>query len=137
MVSGGIQMTVRTKAQKRKFSRLRSSLLQAVDEIRSLIEPFLKNSPIMAGSVYEIKRKCGKSNCKCTRGELHGKMVLSTKEEGRTKLHSIPKGQVVETRIKTERRRKLRRAKTRLRALHREILDIIDEMEAMRKDEIN
>lgn len=130
-------MTVRTKAQKRKFSRLRSSLQQAVEELRQLIEPFFDDSPVIAGSVYEIKRKCGKPNCKCARGELHRRMVLSTKIEGKTKLHSIPKGALVETRIKTERRRKLRRARARINVLHREILDTIDEMEAMRRDDVS
>ena len=130
-------MTIRTKAQRRKFSRLRSSLLSTVEQIRDLIEPFLDDSPVLAGSVYEIKRKCGKPNCRCARGELHRRMVLSTKVEGKTKLHSIPKGALVETRIKTERRRKLRRARAQLNALHREILDTIDEMEAMRRDEVS
>lgn len=91
----------------------------------------------MAGSVYEIKRKCGKQNCKCAKGELHGQIVLSTKKEGKTKLHPISKSQIIEARIKTERRRKLRCARARLSTLHREILEIIDEMEAMRRDEIN
>ena len=130
-------MTVRTKNQKRKFSKLRSSLLQAVDELQLLIEPFLDDSPVLAGSVYEIKRKCGKPNCRCARGELHRRMVLSTKVQGKTKLHQIPKGALVETRIKTERRRKLRRARAQINELHRKILDIIDTMEEMRRDKVN
>lgn len=32
---------------------------------------------MVRGIVYELKRKCGKPNCRCTRGELHSSPCLS------------------------------------------------------------
>ncbi|MFC1853330.1 DUF6788 family protein [candidate division CSSED10-310 bacterium] len=90
----------------------------------------------MKGSVYELKRKCGKPGCKCTKGQLHARMVLSASEGGRTTLDVIPSGFLVEVKIKVQRYQELRRCRARLGELHTKMLQIIDEMEAMRREEM-
>jgi len=64
-------MGIQDKADREKFSRLRQSLLRLADEIQGLVEPFFSDRPVIKGTVYELKRRCGKSGCKCARGELH------------------------------------------------------------------
>ncbi len=129
-------MGIQSKADKRKFSRLRQALVQLADEVRQLIDPFLSDRPVIKGSVYELKRKCGKPGCKCAQGELHRRMVVSASEKGKTKLRVIPLGSLVEVESKVKRYQKLRRARTRLIEVHKKILQVMDEMEARRREEV-
>ena len=91
---------------------------------------------MIKGSVYELKTKCGKPGCKCAKGQLHHRMVLSASEKGKTKLRAIPRGFLVEIQIKVRRYQELRRARARLVEVQREMLRVIDEMEAIRREEI-
>jgi hypothetical protein len=129
-------MGIQSKADKRKFSRLRQSLVQLTDEVRQLIDPSLSDKPVIKGSVYELKRKCGKPGCKCAQGKLHRRMVVSASEKGKTKLRVIPRGSLVEVDSKVRSYQKLRRVRTRLVEVHKKILRIMDEMEAMRREEV-
>jgi hypothetical protein len=121
---------------KPKFSRLRQSLVQLSNEIKKLTNPFLSDTSVIKGSAYEIKRKCGKPGCKCAQGELHGSMVVSSSEKGKTSLRVIPSGSLVEVQGKVQRYQKLRKARARLVEVHKKMLQIMDEMEAMRREEI-
>jgi len=129
-------MSIQSTANKRKFSQLRYSLRRLSDELRQLIDPFFSDKPVIKGSVYELKRKCGKPGCKCAQGELHSRMVVSSSEKGKTRLRVIPHGFLVEIQFKVRRYQELRRTRARLVEVHREILRVIDEMEAMRREEI-
>ena len=129
-------MGIQSKADKRKFSQLRQSLVQLANEVRQLVDPFLSNRPVIKGSVYELKRKCGKSGCKCAKGELHRRMVVSASEKGKTVLRVIQRGFFVEIESKVREYQNLRRARTRLVEVHKKILQVMDEMEAMRREEV-
>jgi hypothetical protein len=130
-------MGIQSKAAKEKFSRLRHSLVQLLDEMRGLIEPFFSDRPVMKGTVYELKRKCGKPGCKCAQGELHARMVVSASEGGKTRLRAIPRGFLVDTQQRVRRYQELRRARARVVEIHRQILKLIDEMEGMRREELS
>ncbi len=129
-------MGIQTKAAREKFSRLRQSLLQLVSEMKRLVEPFFSDGPVIKGTVYELRRQCGKPGCKCAQGELHARMVVSASEKGRTRLRVIPWGFLVEVQQKVRRYQELRRIRARLVAIHREMLKVLDEMEAMRREEL-
>ena len=129
-------MGIQKNKDRQKFSRLRQSLRRLSDEARKLIEPSFSDKPVIKGSVYELKRKCGKPGCKCAQGELHSRMVLSASEKGRTRLRVIPHGFLVEVRIKVGRYQELRRARSRLVEVHRKMIRVMDEMEVMRREQI-
>jgi hypothetical protein len=120
-----------------RFSRHRQSLSQLADEIKRLIEPFFSDRPLMKGSVYELKRRCGKAGCKCVQGQLHARMVISASERGKTKLQVIPHGFLVEVQNKVRHYQELRRARARLVQIHRKMLGVMDEMEGMRREEVS
>lgn len=130
-------MGIQSKAARQTFSRLRHALLQLLDEMRGLVEPFFSDRPVIKGTVYELKRKCGKPGCKCAQGELHARMVLSASEGGKTRLRVIPRGFLVETQQKVKRYQELRRARARVVEIHRQMLKVMDEMEAMRREELS
>lgn len=121
---------------KRKFSRLRQSLVQLCDEIKKLTHSFLTDLPVIKGSVYELKRRCGKKGCKCAQGELHRRMVVSSSEKGKTRLRVIPTGFLVEVQAKVRRYQELRQARAQLVEVHKKMVQVMDKMEAMRRQEL-
>ena len=115
---------------------MRQRLNQVAEELVHLVELFMSDKPVVKGSVYELKRKCGRSNCACARGQLHVSTALSFSEDGRKRLKLVPKGRVGEVRTMAKRYRRLREARARVVKLHREMLALMDEMEAMRREGI-
>jgi len=129
-------MGIKTSANKKKFSQLRQSLAGLANEIRRIVEPFFSDKLVIKGSVYELKTKCGKPGCKCAKGQLHHRMVLSASEKGKTKLRAIPHGFLVEVQTKVRRYQELRRVRVRLIEVHKKMLQVMDEMEALRRQEL-
>ena len=129
-------MGIQTKSTREKFSRLRQSLLHLVNEMKQRVEPFFSDRSVIKGTVYELRRKCGKPGCKCAQGELHARMVVSASEKGRTRLRVIPRGFLVEVQGKVKRYQELRRVRARVVTIHRQMLGVLDEMEAMRREEL-
>jgi len=130
-------MGIQKKADREKFSRFRQTLLHLAQEVRRLVEPFFSDQPVIKGTVYELKRRCGKPGCRCARGELHTRMVVSASEGGKTRLQVIPKGFLVEVQAKVRRYQEHRRARARLGEIYRKMLKVIDQMEAMRREELS
>ena len=129
-------MSIKTNSDKKKFSQLRHSLRRLSDEVRQLINPFFSDKPLIKGSVYELKTKCGKPGCKCAKGELHHRMVVSASEKGKTRLRAIPHGFLVGVQTKVRCYQEVRRARVRLIEVHKKMLQVMDEMEAMRREEM-
>ena len=130
-------MSIQIKADREKFSQLRQNLLRLASEIKGLVEPLFSDRPVIKGTVYELKRRCGKPGCKCARGQLHARMVVSASEGGKTRLEVIPQGLLVEVQGKVRRYQELRRVRARLGELYRKMLRVMDQMEAMRREELS
>ena len=130
-------MGIQRRANREKVSRLRQSLLHLAGEIKGLVEPFFSDRPVIKGTVYELKRRCGKPGCKCARGELHARMVVSASEGGKTRLQVIPQGLLVEVQGRVRRYQELRQVRARLGEIYRKMLQIIDQMEGMRREELS
>ena len=129
-------MGIQAKSAREKFSRLRQSLVHLVSEMKQLVEPFFSDRPVIKGTVYELRRRCGKPGCKCTQGDLHARMVVSASEKGRTRLRVIPRGFLVDVQERVKRYQELRRVRARLVRIHRQMLRVLDEMEGMRREEL-
>lgn len=118
-----------------QLSRIRQALVQLRDELGLLLEVFLARELLVKGSVYTLRRKCGKPTCACARGDLHGSVVLSWSEAGRTRLRSLPPARRGDVRAAVRRYQRFRRARARLVKLHAEMLAIIAALEAARRQE--
>ena len=130
-------MGIQNRGDRKKFSQLRQTLLHLANEISGLVEPFFSDRPVIKGTVYELKRRCGKPGCKCARGELHGRMVVSASQGGKTRLGVIPHGCLVEVQAKVSRYQELRRVRARLGEIYRKMVRVMDQMEAMRREELS
>ena len=118
-----------------RLSRIRQSLHELAKEIEQLIPVFAERHPLVKGTVYEQRRKCGKPNCACATGAPHTSMMLSRSEGGRTRLIKIPEGMLVDLKILTERYQRFRRARARLGQIYKKMISLIDQLENARRQE--
>lgn len=123
-----------------RFSLLRGKLARFEELPRRFLHPLLDENPMIKGTLYPLRRKCGKSSCRCARGQLHETMMLSASIAGKTKLWTIPAERVEKIREMTELYRRFRRARTEFVKLYGQrlvqILNIIDEIERVRKMDV-
>ena len=116
------------------LSRLRQKLVALREELGRLLEVFLARDSLVKGSVYTLRRKCGKPSCACARGALHGTLVVSWSEAGRTRLQPLPPGRRGDLRAAVRRYQRFRRARARLVKLHAEMLARIDALDRGRRE---
>jgi len=132
-MSNRIQMTAPLAD---RDSQLRQALRNLGEELAQLHEVFVAREPIMAGSIYELRRKCGKPSCRCAGGTaLHACLVITWTAKGRKRLRSVPKEQRVKLIALTHRYRRFRKARARLLEVHAKMLAIVDRLEAARRKE--
>ena len=113
-------------------SQLRKQLQMSQREVSDLLRVLKQRPPLVRGSVYPLRRKCGKSRCRCQEGHLHESWVLSAPEKGKKRLRVVPKGKRLPWQQMTERYRRFRRARARLVKLFAEIIKLVDELERER-----
>jgi hypothetical protein len=115
--------------------KTRQRLRQLADEIPVLLDTACGSSPLWRGIVHDARRKCGKPNCRCQRGELHTSTILA--DRSGSKLRNLPvrgRQHLLFTEM-TEEYRKVRRARARLVKITREMLGIFDRLEEVRRQE--
>lgn len=67
------------------------SLRQLRERRRRIVRQIPDLAEVIAGSVQEQRRRCGKEGCRCARGELHGPyLYLSLRVGGRTRMLYVP-----------------------------------------------
>jgi hypothetical protein len=115
-----------------QLSSLRSQLLKLQEQLPYLLEDCLGREPLLPGSLYTLRRKCGKPNCRCSRGELHESTVLSYRGQGRPRNISPPPEQIDSLRTMTHAYRRCRQARAQLVRWQRQLLTLVDALEASR-----
>lgn len=113
-------------------SQVRKRLQLRQRELGDLLRVLKQRRPLIRGSVYNLRRKCGKEVCRCQDGFLHESWVLSVPEKGRKRMRAIPGGRRMQWQSMTERYRRFRRARARLVKLFAEIIKLTDELERER-----
>jgi hypothetical protein len=68
---------------------------------------------VLRGSLYTMRRRCGKGNCRCRKGELHETPALSYRVGGQARILTLRPEDVPRVKAATER---YRRAKAQLEA---------------------
>lgn len=58
---------------------------------RSQLAQLLNRQAVIRGTLLVRRRKCGKANCHCARGEGHESLFLVISEDGRTRQLFVPK----------------------------------------------
>jgi hypothetical protein len=75
------------------FSRRRQQLWRDYQALGRTLRWLQRDGPMVPGTLYLLRRKCGKPNCRCARGELHASWVLTRSESGHSRLYVVPADQ--------------------------------------------
>jgi hypothetical protein len=86
-----------------------AALARTLRTLRTLQRP----QPMVPGSLYLLRRKCGKPNCRCAQGQFHASWVLTRSESGQSRLYSVPQDQRGRLRPWTQEYRRWQRARAR------------------------
>ena len=114
------------------LSPLRQQLAQARQFFPSLLEACFERTPLLPGSVYNLRRKCGKPSCHCTRGQLHESTVLSYRGQGRSQNLATAPEHLDVLRTMTQHYRRCRQARVQLRRWFAQLLQLVDALQAER-----
>jgi hypothetical protein len=112
--------------------RLRQQLWRAYVALATTLRRFQRSEPMVQGSFYLLRRKCGKPNCRCARGELHPAYVLTRSEAGKDRLYPVPKEQRAEVRKRAAEYRRYQRARAVLVKRHLRLLALVDQIAEQR-----
>jgi len=98
------------------MNKLKKERIKIISKIKSLDD-------IIKGSIYEMKRFCGKKNCKCIRTNTpHKSLFLSYRYEGKTQLIPIKKEQVLMVKKKIQKYKELKKAIDKLAMINSKLL---------------
>ena len=114
------------------LSLLRQKLWRAYAALARTLRPLQRAQPMVQGSFYLLRRKCGKPNCRCATGPLHASWVLTRSEAGKDRIYSVPKDQRAQVRRWALEYRRYQRARAALAKAHPQLLALADEMAAQR-----
>ena len=113
-------------------SQLRQRLRDAGRRIEQQICVLMERAPFVRGGVYQLRRKCGKAGCRCTRGELHASWVFLAREKGVQRMCAVPQGEAARWRERAQHYRRYRQARQTLLRQCREALRLAKLLEAAR-----
>ncbi len=97
------------------------------------------------GSLYLLRRRCGKPTCRCQQGQLHATWVVTRSEAGRVRLYRVPETERAAVRRLTGAYREWQRSRAALVKSMSELLRQLDALAearmqpwpAARKEEAN
>jgi hypothetical protein len=112
--------------------QLRQQLWRAYAALALALRRLQRSEPMIQGSFYLLRRKCGKPNCRCARGQLHPAYVLTRSEAGQDRLYPVPKDQRATVRKGAAEYRRYQRARAVLGKRHLQLLALVDHMAEQR-----
>lgn len=69
----------------------RAKMSAAERRVRSQLAQLLSQRGVIRGTLLVRRRRCGKANCRCARGDGHESLFLVISENGRTRQLFVPK----------------------------------------------
>jgi hypothetical protein len=102
-----------------------------LSEQRELVQSLLRLREQLHGSLFARYGTCGKPNCACQQGEMHGPYyVLSTRIGGRGGFAYLQSDQVGAARERVRSYREFRRGLRRLKRLNEELVSLLKKYQA-------
>jgi hypothetical protein len=114
--------------QLKETSQLRQQLWRSYKALGTLLRSLSRDKPMVQGSFYLLRRKCGNPNCRCARGQLHSSWVITRSEGGKDRLYSVPPSERARLRVLTAEYRRYQRSRARLVKSQPELVAWIDQL---------
>jgi len=120
------------KPKPHNVSRVRQEVRHLWERMGRLLEPVLARDPLVRGTLYERRRRCGQPGCRCARGELHVGPAFCVSEGGQTKHYPLTQVEPRRLRAGVAAYGQFRLARQELRAASRQLLALVDQLEQAR-----
>jgi len=119
------------------ISALRRQIFNLNKKRQDAINRVLNTKPYIAAQVYERYRKCGKPNCKCAKGELHGPFLwIYQKKKGRKVISTtVAEGKAAEAKGMAGRYTELLRLRQQIRESDQKMNELLNEYDAQMEQE--
>ena len=112
---------------KNDIHSLRKKLTTLNEQRTRLMFSIVHGKPMIHGMLHEVFRKCGKKNCKCSKGQLHGPYpALSVNQGGKKKIVMVKKDDAPTAIIKSKRYRHYRQTLVKIRKINKEIDSLLE-----------
>jgi hypothetical protein len=113
-------------------SRQRQQLWQAYRALAGTLRILQRQPHMVQGSLYLLRRTCGKPTCRCARGQRHASWVLTRSEDGRSRLYTVPAAKRGRLRTLTREYRRWQLARARFVKQTSAMLAKIDQLATQR-----
>jgi len=113
-------------------SRLRQQLWRAYHALVRTLRALQRDAPMVQGSLYLLRRRCGKATCRCARGHLHTTWVLTRSEAGQSRLYSVSPEQRGRLRPLAREYRRWQRARAQLIKQSARLVSLMDQLAEQR-----
>lgn len=115
--------------EKLDFSAIRKRIYQLNKQRTKIIFKLLHKKPMVHGLPHKVYRRCGKENCKCNRGHLHGPYpALSVNKNGCGKIVMIKKADISQVWVDAKRYQAYKRALVRIRRINKQIDELLEKV---------
>ena len=115
--------------KKTNITETRKKISKLNKERFKYILSLINEKPMVLGIPREVFRKCGKSNCRCTKGKKHGPyQSLSINKEGKRKVVMIKKDDVSTILKQAERYKHYQDTLAKIRAINKIIDQYLEEI---------
>lgn len=114
-------------------SKLRQDIRQRQEHLGVILSRLQAPGPLIPGSIYVRKRRCGKPRCRCTRGYPHMDRVLAVRRAGRVKLRTLDPADDAQIEEGVAAWRNFRRYRGELSSAYRGLLETVDRLGRMRQ----
>jgi len=111
-----------------EVSRQRRRLWQVWRTAERLVRQMQRAEAMCPGSLYLLRRRCGKPTCRCRQGELHATWVVTRSEAGRVRLYRVSPQERAAVRRLTDAYRQWQRARA---ALVKTMSELLRELDAL------
>lgn len=111
---------------------MRKRLSSLNDERTRLIFSIVHDRPMVHGMPHKVYRRCGKANCRCADGQLHGPYTaLSVNKGGRQKVVMVKKNDAKIVIKQSLRYRYFQETLAKVRKINREIDKVLEEIKSV------
>ena len=104
-------------------SRIAKSQMTATErQCRSRLNQLIAGVGVLRGTLRVCERTCGKSNCKCARGDKHASLYVVFSQDGQLKHMYVPRSMESEVRLWVEQYQRAQELIENLSDIYREKL---------------
>ena len=110
-------------------SKLRRKIEKLDKERGRLLQKLIRPEEMVAGSIYQVHKRCGNPNCRCARGRKHGPFTcLSVSDSGRRRVIFVRRQDEIWVKVQATKYREYQKMMARVRKLNDAIFELLKQL---------